>query len=588
MNNFLKKFDYFGVEIFFLYDSKIKYYSSTGGFIFLIFFFISLIYVGCNIKPFVTRKNMTLIFYDKKIEQTDIIDFENYTSRFSYQYVCSGFEQTELDKLFQITVHHVTMNSTNGEKKKTKVLLNSTKCKKNDFYNEFNATYDNNGYDKNLFCPDLKDFVIGGVYQDHIFKYFELTTSARKNADPDKIRAVLQNYECRLEVNHVDTVINVYDYSHPIKRYIRSEFSTIKANLLNKMNIYFKVQTFDSYENYLFDKHSNSYYLGYSYFEEYEDDKGYDRFIVKPYNYDTFAKIYLRADLERTIIQRKYMKLTEFAANMSSILSEILLILYVIVRFINRIYAEQSVIKKIFQFKDVYKNEKNETVIKKMKIKFGEPMSNNYFKKEDNSKKEDHDNSINKSSDEATISITKNIIIPQNEIPFGSNKNTSTKAILKINKPRDLHSIAKNNVKVNINIFEIILQYLLPCFTCKSLRIKQKLFTQGFHKLCFQLDVLTYLKKMQQIELMHFLILNPSQNNMVHFLSKPSISALNQKDIYDYLDLQYNVDIKDHEIDEFYTYLKNLSEKTERTEVEDRLLDVAVLQLKNLLSKQEE
>ena len=336
MNNFLKKFDYFGVEIYFLYDSKIKYYSSTGGFIFIIFVLISLIYVGCNIKPFVTRQNMTLIFYDKKIEQTDNIDFENYTSRFSYQYVCSGFNQTELDMLFQITVHHVTMNSTNGEKIKTRVLLNTTKCTKNDFYNEFNATYDNNGYDQNLYCPDLKDFVIGGVYQDHIFKYFEVTTSSRKNADPDKIRAVLQNYECRLEINHVDTVVNVYDYSHPIKRYIRSEFSTIKANLLNKMNIFFKVQTFDSYENYLFDKHSNNYYLGYSYFEEYEDDKGYDRFSVKPYNYYIFAKIYLRADLERTIIQRKYMKLTEFAANMSSILSEILLILYVIVRFINK------------------------------------------------------------------------------------------------------------------------------------------------------------------------------------------------------------------------------------------------------------
>ncbi len=247
-----------------------------------------------------------------------------------------------------------------------------------------------------------------------------------------------------------------------------------------------------------------------------------------------------------------------------------------------------SVIKKIFQFKDVYKNEKNETVIKKMKIKFGDPMSNNYFKKVDSNKKEDNENSINKSSDDATISITKNVIIPHNEFPFGGTKNTSTKAILKINKPRDLHSIAKNNVKVNLNIFEIVIQYLLPCFTWNSLKIKQKLFSQGFNKLCFQLDVLTYLKKMQQIELMHFLILDPSQNNMLHFLSKPSISALNKKDIYDYLDLQYNVDIKDHEIDEFYTYLKNLNEKTDRTEIEDRLLDVAVLQLKNLLSKQEE
>ena len=55
------------------------------------------------------------------------------------------------------------------------------------------------------------------------------------------------------------------------------------------------------------------------------------------------AKIYLRSALDETIIERKYMKLTEFAANMSSLLSTILLILYVIFSTINEFNANQTI-----------------------------------------------------------------------------------------------------------------------------------------------------------------------------------------------------------------------------------------------------
>ena len=63
------------------------------------------------------------------------------------------------------------------------------------------------------------------------------------------------------------------------------------------------------------------------------------------------------------------MKLTEFAANMSSLLSTILLILYVIVTYMNTFFAEQSVMKKIFQFKgDQIK--KSQHLIRELRSKF--------------------------------------------------------------------------------------------------------------------------------------------------------------------------------------------------------------------------
>lgn len=595
MINLLKKFDYFGVEVHFLYESRVKYYSSTGGVIFIIFLVLSLIYVGCNIRPLVNRENMNLIFYDSKLEKTDEIDFENFTSRFGYTFACTGYkDKAKLESIFKIKPYHVTLFLENGEREKYRKSLNHTLCTKEHFYNEFNESFDYNGFGQKLHCPIIDNLTIDGLYQDRIFKYFEIGIEADKKADPVEVQGILKNYECRLEVYHVDTVINVYDYKNPVKRYISSEFSTLKANTIHKMNLYFKLLSFTSYENYLFDKYSKSHYVTFSSDESYEDDKGYDRFEVKPYAYNTFAKIYLRSALRRSIVQRKYMKLTEFAANMSSILSEILLILYVVVRYINYFYAQQSVIKKIFQFKDVYKNEKNEFVIKKMKDKFVYPQINNYCKsadithnkeklnisKNNNEKKED--NSLkNCSIEDLTSSLTKKIFQREPE----SNSNQNSKILLQ--KPKTHYIYNSNQIGVNMNFFEIIIKCLFPCIKWKQNQIKRKLFNSGFHKLCFQLDVLTYLKKIQEIELIKYILLEPTMYNMIHFLAKPSISVCNQKNPFDYLELQYNVDVDEKETNDFYEYLKHLSEKPNKTDSEKRLIDFSILQLNNLLFAKE-
>ena len=118
-------------------------------------------------------------------------------------------------------------------------------------------------------------------------------------------------------------------------------------------------------------------------------------------------------------------------------------------------------------------------------------------------------------------------------------------------------------------------------------QIKRKLFNSGFNKLCFQLDVLTYLKKIQEIELIKYILLEPSMYNMIHFLAKPSISVSNQKNPFDYLELQYNVDVNEKEINDFYDYLKYLNEKSDKTNSEKRLIDFSVLQLNNLLFSKE-
>ena len=339
------------------------------------------------------------------------------------------------------------MKSENGNRTRTTTLLNNTKCNKNHFYNEFNESFDNNNLG-DYYCSEDKNLSIGGTYPDPLFNYYEIALSVIDDSKAEDVIYILQNHECRLEIFNIDTAVNVYDHKDPIKRYISSLFITLKPNMLTKMNIYFKLQSFQSYENYLFDKSSNQYHVGFSSTEMYEDDKGYDRFEKKPDNYKVFAKMYLRAALERTIIQRKYMKITEFAANMSSILSAILLILFAGVRYLNMFFAEQSIIKRIFQFKDFYKNMKNEIVLNKMKDRFFFPLTNNNNVKKSNRSRNEEIASDNNMKDKTNL---KTMIVRTDSI-FSMKTKTNSKTTLQVNDVNSLHLLAQNRVHVNINL----------------------------------------------------------------------------------------------------------------------------------------
>ena len=59
-----------------------------------------------------------------------------------------------------------------------------------------------------------------------------------------------------------------------------------------------------------------------------------------------------KANEAQFMIQRIYMKFTEYLAQMSSILSSLLLILYVIVTMINTFNAQQSIMKRIIKFRE--------------------------------------------------------------------------------------------------------------------------------------------------------------------------------------------------------------------------------------------
>ena len=77
----------------------------------------------------------------------------------------------------------------------------------------------------------------------------------------------------------------------------------------------------------------------FSRYEEYSLYIGLNRELERKENYFNYAKIYMRADLKRTVIKRTYQKLTEFYADASSILIALYEVLIIIVSIINTFYA---------------------------------------------------------------------------------------------------------------------------------------------------------------------------------------------------------------------------------------------------------
>ena len=497
------------------------------------------------------------------------------------KYQCDGYDNiTYVESLLSISINHVTVNTTSGNRIKTRKTLNSPHCTMSNFYNEFNASFDTNNFNE-AYCPNETDLTISGVYIDNVFRYYEIGVSVAKEENANEIMNIFKAYECRIQIHYVDTTVNVYDYNNPIKRTIKSQLVTLKSNVVAKMNFYFKLQSFDSYENYLFDSHSTMYYMGYSSIEQYDNDKGNDRFDTKYNDYALFAKVYLRAALERTIIQRKYMKLTEFAANMSSILSEILLVLYVLVRYINRLYAQQSIIRKIFQFRGLSDDEKKKKFINKMKeLSEKKILKVNKYKVSNSSINNNTDGKSNVTDDCSQIASSNNVIMNKSHLSVKkANKEIVYKKVSTAPKFQKLRTISK----MQINLFEIGISLIVPCCRCKRLQRKEEMFKKGYMKIFFQLDVLTYLRKMQQIELLSYILLDHHESQMVNFLSKPSISTSNQKDVFDYLQLQYNVDINEKEINEFNNYFNVLIDKEHKSDIESRLLELAKMQVSNLV-----
>ena len=349
-------------------------------------------------------------------------------------------------------------------------------------------------------------------------------------------------------------------------------FIQLNPITLIKKNIYFMNQYFDDddYLVFVYDNEKPMRQILYSRTEEVTFYKGKDRGIEKPEDYDCYAKFYIRADIKKTEIKRKYQKIMEFYADVYSLLIALLYILIAILNFINSFYANHSLGKKIFLFKEIKNNSfdafKKYRNIKKL-IDLTEPLKNEkkhiYNNITDEKAKNDNfgnnplltkEVQILKSVEKEDINIynVKEIMKDIQEPNKISKYKVLQKELKKrknINRNRNIflnndfnsatsfnyksNSNENNNIykdivtevleekqeKINYsyNIFEIIISSVFGCCMTRKLRLKNNLHLRANNFLYNKLDIVLYIRNMLLLDVMSTILLDNKQN-IIEFL----------------------------------------------------------------------
>ena len=306
-----------------------------------------------------------------KTEEVDLFASE---SNFAVGLICekNKKETRKIDELLDLKSRYVEyVKSRDGNYVKNPKDTNIHLCTYDDFYNKYDAQFDYLSL-QTYYCVGNKEFTIQGIYADQVFSYFEFSVVAKDTtkAWTDEVLRFLFHNDCKLQIAFTDIIIDLDNYENPITQYLNTIFIQLNPSLFIKRNIYFMNQHFtnDDFLMFVFgDDQTPEKKPLYSRYEEYALWKGLKRFEEQPAEYDYYSKVYIRAELKKTVIKRKYQKFMEFYADASSLLIAVFDILVVIFNYVDTFYAHHSLAKSIFFFKELEEKE-NFNVMKKADI----------------------------------------------------------------------------------------------------------------------------------------------------------------------------------------------------------------------------
>ena len=640
IKKFLKKLDLFGVNLNFKYQANDTYTTSLGGLFILLFGGVALGFGVYYFIPFIKRKNLNIIYYTMNIPSTELIRFKESKAAFTIGFQCDEKNGINAEDLFNLESRFVIYTKDiHGKSNKKKETLTWHYCKYEDFYNNHNDSIDYlnlNTYQ----CLDDYDRTVEGIFSDQIFSYYEFAVTNKYKTEENyhKITDYLSENDCKLNIYYTDITIDLTNYKEPIKPFLDSIFIQLNPTLDIKRNVFFMNQyLFD--DDFMFavfsgDEKPKQIETLFSRYEEYALYMGLG---YNPNNLE-YAKVFIRADTKKTTIKRTYQKLTEFYADASSLLIALYEVLIIIFTYLNNFYAEQSVTKKLFFFKEIglkpFSTTKNYSKLLEINSLIGTDDMKNL-------ETINIDFNIDKKIKTATHAKIKNRIFFQRSksITSSSNKeldekinaekftNDNVRNKIKlltidnfdnfnnydvINKRSQcLNSVSKlesyqiksrrklsliesdsdntktQTLKINqppiqysFNVFEIFL--ITFCSKCVKgkLKLKNELNNKANDYLYSKLDIHVYLRNMYLFDIINQTIINGNKKNIINLLSRPLIS-INKKEKKE--EEIFYKEYGENNCDKFYEGIKELAKKQNKQKKEEKLLKLANKYIKDFL-----
>ena len=141
------------------------------------------------------------------LPNTEDINLKESKAAFAFGLNCDvGEDGTKAEDILNLKFEHVNyIKEKHGIKNKTRTTLSVHSCNNSDFYYYYNNSLDRVNISKYL-CLDKTDDIIGGIYTDEVFRYYEFTVSSKEESESNynKIDELLISKDCKLELFYTD------------------------------------------------------------------------------------------------------------------------------------------------------------------------------------------------------------------------------------------------------------------------------------------------------------------------------------------------------------------------------------------------
>ena len=411
----------------------------------------------------------------------------------------------------------------------------------------------------------------------------------------------------------IDTAIDYENRKFPLPSYINYVTKDIDFDYLKKSEIFLSSLEFTNDENFFFNIQSVKKNIMF--------DRSEDSFrVIKDRDeldiYDIF-QFEIKVSPKITTLKRKYQKVPEFVASLSGLLSFFLVVMLVCSHLLEKKAINQKLIHKMLKFKgnkninikyliEKFKHSNSINVNVKSKTILEKPVNNNLQKHFNNSIKHDnkkindlfskinlesvpnYENKIQESN--KNLNIKKEEIVTSNSI-YSSHKSMKKKYKSKSKEFKELMGSQnilneKNpNIKlitneeqnfIKLNIFQIICNVF--CFWCTP-RLKRNriLLLQAENKINYYMDIVTYIKTIQEFELLKDMLLDKKSLKLFEFLSKAAMKIVNNRFVFCHRFGKECVPFRkmnEYEIDKLYmVYQKMILDKANLPKEKQKLIN---------------
>lgn len=338
MCKWLYDIDIFSIPISFRYQKENDNYSSCcGGVITLFIIFVYIIVGIIYFIPYVEKKNFTLFYNTINLPYADPVLLESKNSFLEIGLQCGNQQEKELSEYLDFKAIYYNKGANNNgtyTKEKEEIPL----------INKVNSTL--------LSINDLNK-VIKGRYGDQEFQYIEISLNSKKNTSEyiNEIDKILFKNDCKLEFHYTDYTIDYDEVNEPFEEFRNEIFLQLNPYFCLKMNVFFMKQTLSN-DNDVFikykDKDINKYL--YSRSEQYFLYKGNNNTKEenRPKDYQSYAKIYLRADSRIVEIKRSYQTFFEFWADTFSFIDFLFVVIEFVLHSFYNFYAFDDIGYELF------------------------------------------------------------------------------------------------------------------------------------------------------------------------------------------------------------------------------------------------